>query len=175
MCVHVYLLVIVINCLCQRLNFCVCANVGSGCTTVAMHLYIYVKYGSHICSVIYVKYVCSFHCNIVDCSDFICGTYIVYISHRSLKYVAYMPNVVGILVSSPHLVITWEVCISVDCILSHMCKIVGSICPFNMLLVWLTYACMLMLCIEFYIDNFYIHLPLSQYLGNLPIYTNVIT
>ena len=43
------------------------------CTTVAVHLNMYVQCGKHICSVTYVNYVYSANCHLVDCSDFICG------------------------------------------------------------------------------------------------------
>ena len=37
------------------------------CTTVAAQWNICVQCGNHIYSVIYVKYVCSAHCHMVDC------------------------------------------------------------------------------------------------------------
>ena len=42
------------------------------CTAVVVLLNIYVQC-VHICSVIYVKYVYSVHCYMVDCNDFIFG------------------------------------------------------------------------------------------------------
>ena len=51
----------------------VCTNVGSLC---AVQWNIHVHFGNHICSVIYAKYVYSAHYHMIDCSDFICGTYI---------------------------------------------------------------------------------------------------
>ena len=53
-------------------------------TTVAVQWNIYVQCGNHICSVIYVKYVYSAHCHMVDCIDFICGIYMCI--HLPYKY-----------------------------------------------------------------------------------------
>ena len=62
---------------------------------------------NHICSVIYVKYVFSVHCHMVNCSDFICGTYIgIHFPYKSIKYLACMTNLVDIFVSSTYLAIT---------------------------------------------------------------------
>ena len=44
-------------------------------TAVAVQLDAYVQYGSHIWSVLYVKYVYNVLCHMNNCSDFICGTY----------------------------------------------------------------------------------------------------
>ena len=56
-----------------------------------------------------------------------------HLPYKSIKYLAYMPNLVGIFVSSTYLAVIWEVCIAVGCVLTHMCKNVGSIYPFDML------------------------------------------
>ena len=100
---------------------------------------IYEQCGNHICSVIYASYVHSASCHKADCSDFIYGTYICvnlpYKPIRYLIYVAYMPNFMGIFVSSTCLVITCEVYIAVGCVLEHICINVGSICLSSMLAV----------------------------------------
>ena len=56
-----------------------CTNVGCiGALQVAVqwNIYMYMQYGNHVYSVMYIKYVCNGHCHMVDCSDFICGTYV---------------------------------------------------------------------------------------------------
>ena len=60
--------------------------------------------------------------------------------YKSIKYLAYIPNLVGIFVSSTYMAIKSEVCIAVGFALGHICKNVGSICPFNVLFAWLTHA-----------------------------------
>ena len=54
-------------------------------------------------------------------------------SIRSIKHFAYMPNLVGIFVSSTYLAITWEVCIAVSCVLEHGCKNIRSMYAVNIL------------------------------------------
>ena len=101
---------------------CVCTDVG---TTVAVQWNTNVYCINHICSVIPVTYLYSANCHMVDCSDFICGTYLcIYLSYKSIKYLAYMSNLVGIYVSY------WQFCV-----LPHISKNVASIYPFNMLVV----------------------------------------
>ena len=80
-----------------------------------MHLNMYVPYGNLFRYIyIYIKYVYSAHCHMVDYSDFICATYMCihfpYMSIKYLEYMAYMPNVVDIFVSSTYLAVTSEVC-----------------------------------------------------------------
>ena len=149
----------------------------------------YVQFGSHIDSMIYVKYVLSAHCYMVDCSDFICGTNMcIHYPCKSIKYLSYMAcaQFGGIFISNTYLAITWKVWIAVGCVLAQMCKLFGlyahSVCWLCDLHVWCSshicsviYAYMeLMLHIEQYTDNCYTHLPLYEYLDNLHIYTNVI-
>ena len=147
MCVHVYLLVTAV---CTKIHMCNVATTFFG---------------------VYVKHVYSAHCHMVDCSDVIFGTYMcIHLPYRSLRYLAYMaymPNLVGIFVSSTYLALTWEVHTTIGCVLSHMCKNIGSIYPFNMLEVWLTYAVWLSYIfsniyayVELYIDSCYTRIPL---------------
>ena len=78
--------------------------------TLSVHLNIYVQYGNHIFAVIYAKYVYSTQYHMVDCSDSICGTYmLIHLPYNSIKYLLYMmymPIVVGIFVSSTYLAVT---------------------------------------------------------------------
>ena len=101
------------------------------CTTVAVQWNIYVQCGNHIYLVINVKYMFSAHYHMVDCSDFIWGpnfcTHLPYKSIGYLAYMAHMPNVVGIFVSSTYFAITVEVFIADGCVLVHMCKNIGPI------------------------------------------------
>ena len=51
------------------------------------------KCGSHICSVIYIKYVFSAPCLMADVSDFICGIYMcIHLPYMHVKYLAYMSS-----------------------------------------------------------------------------------
>ena len=61
-------------------------------TAVAVQLNMCVQYGSHICLVMYGKYVQSAPCYVSACSDF----YMIHISvcifhYKPIKYLAYMP------------------------------------------------------------------------------------
>ena len=68
-------------------------------TSVALQWNTYVQCGNHICSVIYLKFVYRVHCHMVDCSDFIYSTYMcMCLSCKSIKYIVYIPNMVGIFV-----------------------------------------------------------------------------
>ena len=49
-------------------------------------------------------------------------------------HMAYMPNLVGIYVSSKYLAITWEVYIAFGCFLAHGCKMLGL---YTHLICWL--------------------------------------
>ena len=68
-----------------------------------------------------------------------CGTHMyIHLSYKSIKYLAYMvymPNLMGVYVSSTYLAITCEICIVVGYVLAQICKNVGSVYPFNMLVV----------------------------------------
>ena len=76
-------------------------------TTITVLWNILMQCGNHICSVIHVKYVCNAHCHMVDDSDFICGAYMcIHLPYKSIKYLAYMPSLVGKYVSSTYLAIT---------------------------------------------------------------------
>ena len=113
-----------------------CSNVGSIDVLQKPEQWnIYVQCGNHIYSVINVKYVYSAHCHVVDCIDFIYGTYMCihlpYKFIRYLAYVTYMPNLVGIYVSSRYLGMAGDVCTVVGCVLAH----IGSIYLFNMFVV----------------------------------------
>ena len=93
------------------------------CITVGVQLNMYVQCAHHICSVIHIKYVYSAHCHLVECSDFIRDTNMnIHLPYTSIKYLMYMPNLVGIFVSRTYLAITSEVCIAVGCVLAHVCK-----------------------------------------------------
>ena len=50
---------------------------------------------------------------------------------RYLVFVAYMPNLVVIPVSSLYLAITCEAYVVVHCVLAQVCKYVGSMYPFS--------------------------------------------
>ena len=109
--------------------------------------------------------------------------YVLHIPYKSIKYLAYMPSMVSMFVSSMYLAIMLEVCITFECVVSHICKNVESMCLFNILVVLLTYlmwqsylfsnVCLeIVLYIELYIDICYTHLPLYKYLDSLPVYNN---
>ena len=55
--------------------------------------------------------------------------------YTSMKYLAYMTNLVGIFASSTFLTVTSKVCIVIGCVVAYMSKSVGSVYPFNMLIV----------------------------------------
>ena len=110
-------------------------------TTAAVLWNIYVQCGNLICLMLYFKYVCSVPCNMLCSSDFICGTYMwIHLPYKSIKYLAYISNLMDIFVSDTHLAITWDIYIAVGCDLAHICKKCGSIYPLNMLAVWHTFA-----------------------------------
>ena len=67
----------------------------------------------------------------MTCSTYMC----IHLPYKSVKYLAYMPKLVGIFMSSTYLAITLEVCIAVCCVLLPMSKNVVSVYPFNMLFV----------------------------------------
>ena len=93
--------------------------------------------GNHICSVIHVKYMYSAHCHMVDCSDFTCGKPMhIHIPNKSVnvKHLAYMPKFVGTFVCSIYLA-KKSVCIAGGSFLVQVSKNIGSICPFNTLVV----------------------------------------
>ena len=72
-------------------------------------------------------------CHMVDCSDFIYDTYMcIHLPFNLIKYLAYMPNSVGIFVSGAYLA-RCEICIAIGFGLVHVCKNVGSLCPFSTL------------------------------------------
>ena len=123
----------------QMFELCVYVLGVCRCTTVAMHMNEYVQCSNHIYSVIYVKYVYSAHCHMGDCIDFICGMYMhIHLPYKFMKYLtymAYMSSLVGLFVPSTYLAVTWEVYIADGCILAHMCKNVGSIYPFSILVI----------------------------------------
>ena len=55
---------------------------------------LYLECGEHICSVIFVKYVYSAPCCMVDVNDFMCGFLFVHTSpYVDVKYFAYMANI----------------------------------------------------------------------------------
>ena len=58
----------------------------------------------------------------------------IHLSYKSIKFMVYIPNL-RIFVSSTYFPITLKVCIAVGSVLAPMCKNVGSICPFNRLVV----------------------------------------
>ena len=101
---------------------------------------------SHIYSLIYVKFVYSASCQMVDGSDFISGTYVYIASIEATTYVAYMSTLVGIFLSGTYLAITCEVGIAVHCVMAHELKIVGSICPFNITALFLCMQCYNHIC-----------------------------
>ena len=74
-----------------------------------------------ICLEIYVKYMYSVHCHMVDCSDFVCGTYMcIQFPYKCIKIGMYgkVTNLVGIFVSSTYFAITRQICILVACFFS---------------------------------------------------------
>ena len=77
-------------------------------------------------------------CVIIYCSDFICGEFMhIHFPYKPisyLEYMAYMTNVVGMLVSSTYLTITCDVFFVVGCVFLHICTHVGPIFPFSILL-----------------------------------------
>ena len=97
------------------------------CTTLPVQWNMYVRCGNHIYSVVYVKYVYSTHCHMGDCSDFICEM-CIHLPYKPIKYLAYMPSSVGMLVSNTYLAIRWEECIAVGCVLANMCVTWQSRC-----------------------------------------------
>ena len=64
----------------------------------------------------------------------------IHLPYKSIKYLAYMPNILCIFVPSTYLAIRWGVCIAVGYVLADLCKNVGAVCPFIMLVVWLRYV-----------------------------------
>ena len=59
------------------------------CTTVAVHVNMYVQCGSHICSVICVKYVHSAYCHtLLQCGTYMC----IHPPCKFIKHMAYMPS-----------------------------------------------------------------------------------
>ena len=107
------------------------------------------------------------------------------IFHLNITYLAYMPNLMGIFASSTYLVITWEICMTVCCVLAHMCKNVGSIYPSNILLCDIHKQCgshlFSTICL-YRVHALYralyrqlLHSSFFTYIDNLPMYTNVIT
>ena len=57
----------------------------------------------------------------IDTSDFICGTYIyIHTLYMLIRYLAYMPNLVGIFVLGNYFSITFEVDITVGCVVVHI-------------------------------------------------------
>ena len=78
---------------------------------------------------IHVKYVYSAPCHVVDSSD--CAYMHIHLRYRPtryLPYMAYMPNLVGVSVSSTYLSIICKVFIGVGSVDAHMYKNVRSIC-----------------------------------------------
>ena len=89
----------------------------------------------------YVKYVYIANCNMVDSSDLICDTYMcIHLPYKSIKYLAYRPNLVGIFVSGTYLAITLEVCIAVGCILAHNVQQCWGCMPISFVGYVITYA-----------------------------------
>ena len=74
------------------------------------------------------------HCSLV------CGWLVTDRPIEYLAYMAYIPNLVDIVVSSTYLATTWVRYIVVASILAQMCTNDGSICQFSILAVWLTFA-----------------------------------
>ena len=75
----------------------------------------------------------------VDWTDFICGMNMcIHLPYKFVQYfahIAYLPNLVHIFVFSIYFAIPREVCTVVGCVLAHICKNVGAICPVNLLVV----------------------------------------
>ena len=93
---------------------------------------LYLQCGSHICLAIYVY---SAPCCMVHVNDFICGTYIcIHLPCLPIKYLAYIPNLVGIFVSGTY-VIKYETDIAFGSILVNICKNAGSFWPFSIMAV----------------------------------------
>ena len=64
--------------------------------------------------------------HLVDASDFLYGTCMhMHLPYVSIKYLAYMPNLVGIFVSGRYLAIACEVDVVLRCILASMLKLLG--------------------------------------------------
>ena len=76
--------------------------------------------------------------------------YLPYTPIKYLSYMVYMPNVVDTFVSSTNLVITCEVGIVVGCVLTHVCKNIGSRCPFSMFAVLARFAMGSHICLVLY-------------------------
>ena len=108
-------------------------------TTVAVQWITSVQCGSHICVEMYVKYVYCTYCCIVHSSDIICNTdvnmFSIYI-HQILAWMAYLPNMGGLFISSTYLALTCEVYIAVGCVLVHVYRSICSICPCSIFDVW---------------------------------------
>ena len=63
----------------------------------------------------------------------------MHLPRRSIRYLAYIQNLVGIYVSNTLLVITCKVCTAVGCVLAHMCKNVGCVtymCNVKVIFIW---------------------------------------
>ena len=70
----------------------------------------------------------------VDFSNFIYGTSVcIHVPYKPIRFMAYIPNLVAIFVERTYLTMPYEVCIAVGCLLAHIYKNVGSLCPFSML------------------------------------------
>ena len=55
-------------------------------------------------------------------------------------YVAYMWHLRGMFAAGTYLAMMCQVNIAVACVLAHICKTVGSKCPFNSIAVWLIFG-----------------------------------
>ena len=75
-----------------------------------------------------------------DCSEFIRGMYTDKVV--SYLYMMYGINLFfrSIFVSEAYMAIPYELDIAFGCVLAHICKNVWSICPFNIMAVWLIFA-----------------------------------
>ena len=72
---------------------------------------LYMQGGGHDFSLIYIKYVHSAPCCTIDDGDLICGIFHTFLQlpYNAIKNLAYIPNLLGILVSGIYFGITCEV------------------------------------------------------------------
>ena len=80
----------------------------------------------------YVKYVYSVPGHIIDAIDFICGIYLcLHIQYLQVNYMTNIDNLGGgAFISGQYVAIVSEVDVPVHCVLTHVCKNVGSIWPY---------------------------------------------
>ena len=144
----------------------ICKNVGSICPYSILTMWTIFWSGGHICLMMHVKYLYIDPIWIIGGSDFICGRYMcIHPLHWHIKYLAYMPNLVGLFVSCTYLAITCEVGVAGGCILAYMWKIIKSLstcCLLTMLLFfgiwqWYLFSHIYLICVQCFVLNIWCH------------------